>query len=212
MNNSAFDDARADDPNLDGVEDFLIDAAEPIAPPPELRAQILNAITEEPQVSSLRRPAPKARMFVAAAASVVALAGIGIWATNFSDFGFLSPPTSHTTRLNRHSLDEIMTATDVQSGNGQAMGAQLEIAVSKEMGKGGLMVNGAPKLDDGMGAQVWAVMENGDMKSAGVIDQSPHTDVWMPLPAETTKVMITEEPMSGSASPEGTVLEEVTLA
>ena len=80
------------------------------------------------------------------------------------------------------------------------------------MGKSGAMVDGQPALADGMGAQVWAVASNGEVTSAGVIGQDPHDDVWMPFDGDATKVMITEEPMGGSAKPTGRMLAEVRLS
>ena len=47
---------------------------------------------------------------------------------------------------------------DAGQGQADAMGASLDIVISYDMGKGGAMVNGQPALNDGMGAQVWAVM------------------------------------------------------
>ena len=91
------------------------------------------------------------------------------------------------------------------------MGASLDIVISSDMGKGGAMVNGQPALNDGMGAQVWAVMDDGAMESAGVIGQEPHDDVWMPLPGGTASVLVTEEVAAGAAQPTGAVLANVTL-
>ena len=100
---------------------------------------------------------------------------------------------------------------DARQGQADAMGASLDIVISSDMGKGGAMVNGQPALDDGMGAQVWAVMDDGAMESAGVIGQEPHDDVWMPLPGGTASVLVTEEVAAGAAQPTGTVLANVTL-
>ncbi|TYR20652.1 anti-sigma factor [Corynebacterium urealyticum] len=100
---------------------------------------------------------------------------------------------------------------DARQGQADAMGASLDIVISSDMGKGGAMVNGQPALDDGMGAQVWAVMDDGAMESAGVIGQEPHDDVWMPLPGGTASALVTEEVAAGAAQPTGAVLANVTL-
>ena len=91
------------------------------------------------------------------------------------------------------------------------MGATLDIVLSSDMGKGGAMVNGQPALADGMGAQVWAVMDDGAMESAGVIGQEPHDDVWMPLPGGTASILVTEEVAAGAEQPSGAVLANVKL-
>ncbi|MDK4228551.1 anti-sigma factor [Corynebacterium pseudodiphtheriticum] len=108
-------------------------------------------------------------------------------------------------------MHEIMSAADMVSGATTAEGARLKIVSSNEMGKAGAMVDGQPELADGMGAQVWAVDKHGVVRSAGVIGQDPHQDVWMPFDAAAHKVMITEEPAAGSASPSGRMLAEVEL-
>lgn len=62
-----------------------------------------------------------------------------------------------------------------------------------------------------MGAQVWSIDKAGTARSAGVIGQDPHENVWMPLPADTMTVRVTEESMAGSEQPSGTVLAEGAL-
>ena len=108
-------------------------------------------------------------------------------------------------------MHAIMEADDARQGQADAMGASLDIVISSDMGKGGAMVNGQPALNDGMGAQVWAVMDDGAVESAGVIGQEPHDDVWMPLPGGTASVLVTEEVAAGAAQPTGAVLANVTL-
>ena len=108
-------------------------------------------------------------------------------------------------------MHSIMAMGDVRSVSLKAEGSTLDVVVSTEMDSGGAMVNGAPELKDGMGAQVWSINKNGAARSAGVIGQDPHDNVWMPLPADTMMVRVTEEPMDGSATPGGTVLAEGKL-
>ena len=108
-------------------------------------------------------------------------------------------------------MHSIMAMGDVRSVSLKAEGSTLDVVVSEEMDSGGAMVNGAPVLKDGMGAQVWSINESGAARSAGVIGQDPHDNVWMPLPADTMMVRVTEEPMDGSDTPGGTVLAEGKL-
>ncbi|AKK01982.1 anti-sigma factor [Corynebacterium epidermidicanis] len=181
----------------------LARATTPQTPRPELKEQLMAAIAAEQdaKVVSIDSAKPKRRWrsaFLATAAAVTIFAGSLTWMNQ-------SEPDSHD------QMHSIMAASDVRQAKTQAMGAQLDIVVSSSMGKGGAMVDGAPDVDKGMGAQVWAVMADGSMKSAGVIGPEPHDSVWMPLPGETMKVMITEEPVGGSAQPSGTVLAEAEL-
>ncbi|WP_068801608.1 anti-sigma factor [Corynebacterium phoceense] len=108
-------------------------------------------------------------------------------------------------------MHAIMGAEDLRSADAEAEGARLQIVSSEDMGKAGAMVDGEPELDAGMGAQVWAVSSTGEMSSAGVIGQDPHDGVWMPFDGDVTKVLVTEEPMAGSAEPSGRMLASVTL-
>lgn len=216
MNDNAFDDALAAEPDLSLVEDTLMRAPAPIAPPPQLRDSILAQIDDEPQVTALpQNKRPFVRMF-AAAASVVALAGVGLWfatsnVTTQQPQETTTQVAAPTTANGTDHMNKIMSASDVRHGSAEVMGADLKVAVSDDMGKGCLMVAGSPSLDDGMEAQVWAVMDNGDMEFAGMIDEIPNPEGWMLIPPGTMKVMVTEEPAGGSASPSGDVLATVTL-
>lgn len=160
-------------------------------------------------MDSARRRRGVATRAAAVAASVVLLAGGGFVVTQR-----LVPPASDSVADGPDGaaqMHAIMEAPDLRTADARAMGARLSIVVSTDMGKGGAMVDGQPELGDGMGAQVWAVMADGSTKSAGVIGQEPHEDVWMPLPGETMSVMITEEPAAGMPQPTGRVLATVDV-
>jgi anti-sigma-K factor RskA len=250
-------------PDFGELEADLADLAEPVAPPPQLKSSIMDAIAsgEYPQVAPGAKagednvvPLSKtrgtrrgfARTAFAAAAAVVLLAGVGIVGTTsglwgdgenadlaenntnqsvegggedapevFSDDesagqGANSEEPMQGAEAEDH-MHSIMAMGDVRSVSLKAEGSTLDVVVSAEMDSGGAMVNGAPVLKDGMGAQVWSINESGAARSAGVIGQDPHDNVWMPLPADTMMVRVTEEPMDGSDTPGGTVLAEGKL-
>lgn len=132
-------------------------------------------------------------------------------ATDDAGEGTIVAEDADSTADGHEQMHEIMSAADLVSGATTAEGARLHIVSSTEMGKAGAMVDGQPDLADGMGAQVWSVDKNGVVRSAGVIGQDPHEDVWMPFDAATHKVMVTEEPAAGSTSPSGRMLAEVVL-
>lgn len=132
-------------------------------------------------------------------------------ATDGAGEGTIVAEDADPTAAGHEQMHEIMSAADLVSGATSAEGAHLHIVSSTEMGKAGAMVDGQPDLADGMGAQVWSVDKNGVVRSAGVIGQAPHEDVWMPFDAATHKVMVTEEPAAGSTSPSGRMLAEVVL-
>lgn len=192
------------------IEDLFNSAATPVTPPPELKRSIMERIDATDQVTDLdtaRKNRSGRRLTAAAAAAVVLIAGGGVTVTQFTE-------EDSSESYSAQGVDEmhaVMEADDARQGQADAMGASLDIVISSDMGKGGAMVNGQPALDDGMGAQVWAVMDDGAMESAGVIGQEPHDDVWMPLPGGTASVLVTEEVAAGSAQPTGAVLANVTL-
>lgn len=208
--NEPFDDFPHD------VEDLLAQAPAPLTPSAQLRDNILDAIaatpqeepeaTHTPQVGAPAEPIADViqlssrrkltRGFLAVAASIAVIAG---------GFAFWPQVDPHA------EMHSILAASDVRQASTHAMGASLDIVVSSSMNEGGALVDGAPKLSEGMGAQVWAVMADGSTKSAGVIGPEDHDGVWMPLPGETSKVMITEEPLKGSSRPQGTVLAVVDV-
>lgn len=149
------------------------------------------------------------------AAALVLFAGVGVfvaWPDDVEDSeSSTTVSADDAADSGANTMHEIMAAQDVRSASFSADGAKLDVVVSEGMNKGGAMVNGAPQLEDGMGAQVWSIDSDGRARSAGVIGQEPHTDVWMPLPADTMAVKVTVEPMAGANSPKGAVLASVEL-
>lgn len=148
------------------------------------------------------------------AAALVLVAGVGVfvaWPDDDAGSESSTVVSAEEADSGTNTMHEIMAAEDVRSASFSADGATLDVVVSEGMNKGGAMVNGAPQLDDGMGAQVWSIDRAGRARSAGVIGQEPHTDVWMPLPADTMAVKVTVEPMAGEESPKGAVLASVEL-
>ena len=192
------------------IEDLFNSAATPVTPPPELKRSIMERIDATDQVADFdtaRKNRSGRRLTTAAAAAVVLIAGGGFAVTQFT----VDESRESVTAQGVEEMHAIMEADDARQGQADAMGASLDIVISSDMGKGGAMVNGQPALDDGMGAQVWAVMDDGAVESAGVIGQEPHDDVWMPLPGGTASVLVTEEVAAGAAQPTGAVLANVTL-
>lgn len=192
------------------IEDLFNSAATPVTPPPELKRSIMERIDATDQVADFdtaRKNRSGRRLITAAAAAVVLIAGGGFAITQFT----VDESRESVTAQGVEEMHAIMEADDARQGQADAMGASLDIVISSDMGKGGAMVNGQPALDDGMGAQVWAVMDDGAVESAGVIGQEPHDDVWMPLPGGTASVLVTEEVAAGAAQPTGAVLANVTL-
>ena len=143
-------------------------------------------------------------MFIAAAAAVVALlAGSGSLLPKL----LFTPSTGPTNQ----AMSEIMKSEDAQSITMSSSGVRLHLVSSTTMNKAGAMVQGTPEVKKGMGIQVWSVTQAGRIHSAGVIAPEEHKDVWMPFESATAKVILTEEPVAGSAKPTGTILGEMQL-
>lgn len=143
-------------------------------------------------------------MFIAAAAAVVAL---------LAGSGFLLPKLlfAPSTGPTNQAMSEIMKSEDAQSITMSSSGVRLHLVSSTAMNKAGAMVQGTPEVKKGMGIQVWSVTQAGRIHSAGVIAPEEHKDVWMPFESATAKVILTEEPVAGSAKPTGTILGEMQL-
>ena len=143
-------------------------------------------------------------MFIAAAAAVVAL---------LAGSGFLLPKllSAPSTGPTNQAMSEIMQSADAQSITMSSSGVRLHLVSSTTMNKAGAMVQGTPEVKKGMGIQVWSVTQAGRINSAGVITPEEHKDVWMPFESATAKVILTEEPVAGSAKPTGTILGEMQL-
>lgn len=181
-------------------------------------AQSAMAQSATPQSAASRKSVPRKTWVLAGGlAAAVLLVVVTVLtpvldnATDDAGEGTIVAEDADSTADGHEQMHEIMSAADLVSGATTAEGARLHIVSSTEMGKAGAMVDGQPDLADGMGAQVWSVDKNGVVRSAGVIGQDPHEDVWMPFDAATHKVMVTEEPAAGSTSPSGRMLAEVVL-
>lgn len=185
-----------------------------------LRAKASSATAQSatPQSAASRKSVPRKTWVLAGGLAAAALLVVVTVltpvldnATDDAGEGTIVAEDADSTADGHEQMHEIMSAADLVSGATTAEGARLHIVSSTEMGKAGAMVDGQPDLADGMGAQVWSVDKNGVVRSAGVIGQDPHEDVWMPFDAATHKVMVTEEPAAGSTSPSGRMLAEVVL-
>lgn len=214
----ALSNAIQSEPELQEASDLLAELPEPQPVSPELKNTIMAAIAETTQLppetpvtdlASRRRFRPARIMMAAAACLVIASVGGGItalWQRSGNNENTISAQEA-----GHQEMHAIMAAPDLRSAKIKAEGASLSIVVADSMGKGGAMVDGQPEVKPGMGAQVWAVEPSGTMHSAGVIGPEPHDGVWMPLPGNTERVMVTMEPVAGSGHPTGPVLAETSF-
>lgn len=172
-------------------------ASEAVAPPPYLKARILEAANRTPQqpprVSALRaaRPSRWSPKLVAAAAAAVLVVGtaIGVGVT-------VGEPEQATLA---DGVVEVFTASDARSVEVETTHGPLKVATSRSEGEMAVDTSDLVPLDDEYVYQVWTVVE-GEPQPVVVLEQ-PDTGAHMGMPAPGTQVAITVEPAGGSQRP-----------
>jgi anti-sigma-K factor RskA len=176
-------------------------ALEAAAPPTALKARILAAADQQPQlppevtpkVTSIetarsRRWAPR---LASAAAAVVLIAAAVL--------GIARPWESDPSSTVAAPVSEVFKAPDAHTATvTTANGGRLRVATSAERGEMAVETRGLPKLEHRT-YQMWAVRNN-RATSVGLIDDVKAGKV-MPIPAAGTTVAITVEPAGGSKHP-----------
>ena len=179
-------------------------ASEATSPPPGLKARVLAAADQQPQLRPKvtpiesrrsRRWAPKAAAAVAglAAAAILAVAALGgiSWP---GDRGRDTPPVAGT------EVSQVFEAPDAHIENVKtADGHRLAVATSPESGQMAIRTRTLARLKGDQVYQMWA-KHNGRVTSVGVIDDLSAGKV-MPIPTYGTTVAITVEPDGGSKRP-----------
>ena len=172
-------------------------ASEAVAPPSALKARVLAAADQQPQLPPRVTPIEQARSrrwttrLVGAAAAVILVvaAGIGIRMQTTED----QPPVAASPVAQVFDAPDAHTAT-VPTANG----GKVKVATSAEAGRMAVETSGLPELER-KSYQMWAI-HNGKPTSVGVIEDLDAGKV-MPMPASGTKVAITVEPEGGSKQP-----------
>jgi len=176
-------------------------AAEATSPPPSLKARVLAAADQQPQlrpkvtpidVRRSRRWVPRAAGALAAAAilAVAALGGVN-WP---GDQGRDAPPVAGT------EVSQVFDAPDAHIETVRtADGHRLTVATSPESGQMAIKTRTLARLKDHRVYQMWA-KHNGRVTSVGIIDDLSAGKV-MPIPTYGTTVAITVEPDGGSKKP-----------
>jgi anti-sigma-K factor RskA len=158
------------------------------APPPELRARILDAArAERSNVVPIRRRWPAALGAVAAVAATVAIA-LGLWGSSVSD------------QLDRErSISAILADPDARAI--PLKGANGRVVVT-DTGEAALVVSGLATAPEGKTYELW-VAEDGKMLPAGVFDAQHERDVvrlTRPVPPGSG-VAVTVEDDGGADAP-----------
>lgn len=103
------------------------------------------------------------------------------------------------------TLESITTAEDAQVQVIDIYGARGEIHSSAALGQAGLFVTGFPTPPPGIGIQMWTTNPEGVVSSAGMVTPTD-SGTWMPAAPGTTRIMLSEEPETGSENPTGGVI------
>lgn len=176
-----------------------------IAPPPELKRRVLDAVDRTPQqpparpaegtppVVSAVEPGPRRWMprLLAAAAAVLVIGG-GLWAVD--DLRTDPEPALTTAAQQVFGAEDVRTVT-VETANG----GKLKVAVSPERNEMAVDTRELPELDDEHVYQIWAV-HGTEMTSAAVLEDIDDGAA-MGMPGEDTQVAFTIEPLGGSEEP-----------
>jgi len=192
-----------------------ISAASAEEPPTRLRGLLLSAVAGDnvrtlPASTPSTPPAPPAgrrwrtAVLSAAAAVLIGLTAVGVG----SALRPAAPPSQSTAQ-------QVFTASDVHTVFGAIpAGGTATVVFSRERNAGVLVMNDVPPPAPGTVYQMWLVSPSGD-SSAGTMDAkavAPSTTAVLENLGNSTKLMFTVEPGTGSTKPTGTVIAELPLS
>jgi anti-sigma-K factor RskA len=172
-------------------------AVEATPPPSALKARVLAAADQQPQLPPRVTPIEKARSRrwqprLATAAAAVVLLAVGV-------LGVTRPWEPDQAPVVAAPVTQVFTAPDAHTATVRtANGGRLRVATSAERGQMAVETRGLPKLKDRT-YQIWAIRNNRPT-SVGLINDTDSGKV-MPIPAAGTTVAITIEPPGGSKQP-----------
>jgi anti-sigma-K factor RskA len=208
------DAARVEATELADTAVMLGLAVEPVPPSPALRASVLSAIAETPQLAPATpatpaRPVGQAertaqqrwfsrpvRAVVGVAAAVALIAGgVAIGAT--LPGAQQAPPTAS-------AIQQLQSADDVQRASATiTSGGTASLMWSGSLGKAAISVSGEPAPPAGSVYQLWFIAD-GNIRSAGLLPADYTDEQWQVLTGTMKagdSVGVTVEPDGGSAQP-----------
>jgi anti-sigma-K factor RskA len=187
-------DCRAEVDSLRGAAASLAETTA-VAPPPALRADVLNAIRTVRPLPPLPRQddgrnAGRGRRFrgLLVAAAAVAVVGTGAVVTQpWHD--------------DQSPVDQVITAADADRATAKVDGAELTVYRSASLGKAALVTDELPAAAKGKVYELWLQVD-GAMVPAGLLEGSGDQEVLLTGDAaKATAAGITVEPDGGSKQP-----------
>ena len=173
-------------------------AAEPLAPPPELRGRILDAAREErPNVVPLRPRRSYTTAVLGAATAIAASVAIALGIWNISLSNSLDDKEATLAATER----ALVVVGDAKAARHDLSGASGQLVVASD-GKAALVLCDLPKAPAGKTYQAW-VLTGEKATPAGEFDPDSGC-VAVPLAAivpDRTQVAVTVEPHGGSKQP-----------
>jgi anti-sigma-K factor RskA len=173
-------------------------AGEAVMPPSSLKARVLAAADQQPQLPPKVTPIELARSrrwtsrIAAAAAAVVLVvaAGFGIsQLQNRDDRSTLAQPVA-----------QVFEAPDAHKATVETSnGGKVTVATSRELGKMAVETKALPRLSEKQVYQIWAIHDETPV-SAGLLEDTDDGAA-MAMPSAGTQVAITIEPAGGSQRP-----------
>jgi anti-sigma-K factor RskA len=184
----------------------VVSASTAAEPPPQLRENLLAAITADPVRELRPRRQPRApsrwQRTALAAAAVVAVGGaaLGVGLA-------LRPDTPPST------AEQVFAAPDVQTVSTPIAGGTATVVYSKERDAGVLVMNDVPPPEPGTVYQMWLVGADGP-QSAGTMDDeavSPSTTAVLQRIDSSQQLAFTVEPPGGSPRPTSPIIASLSL-
>jgi anti-sigma-K factor RskA len=192
-----------------------------LTPPPGLRAAVLADISRTRQVHDSRptRAARgdtaarwRSRTLLAAAAAVLAVAGLGtVWTVEEHRLGAARDQAA-AVQAQQARVDAILTAGDVKVYNSSTpSGGRVTVAVSASQNDGVVVMTNMPVPPAGQAYQLWLI-RNGAPTSAGIMAAGSRsgTAVLPPLNGADS-LGVTVEPAAGSSTPTPPIVVGVPL-
>lgn len=187
-------DCRAEVDSLRGAAASLAETTE-VAPPPQLRADVLSAIKTVRPLPPLPRQghgrnAGRGRRFRGLLVAAAAVAAVGTGAV-------VTQPWSD----DQSPVDQVITAADADHASTKLDGGTLTVYRSEKLGKAALVAEDLPKVSAGKVYELWLQVD-GAMVPAGLLEGSGDKEVLLTGDAaKATAAGITIEPDGGSKQP-----------
>lgn len=191
----------------------VMSAASAEEPPADLRGRLLSAVAGD-SVRALPVRQTQGRrwrntLLSAAAALVIGLTALGIGVALRPS----APPAPPVAQ--QSTAQQIFSAPDVHTVSGAIpAGGTATVVFSRDRNAGVLVMNDVPPPSPGTVYQMWLVSPSG-ASSAGTMDAkavAPSTTAVLENLGNSTKLMFTAEPGTGSTTPTGALIAELPLS